>query len=119
MAAVMIALAACGIGPTSMQSIDEKIAWTGQVFAARDPALVAELLDEDAARRLVSDYDPELEVIALHAGELSPNVSGPSYLGYVVEAMRSGDPELRILLINAEEGELAAGPGTHVRNDGQ
>jgi hypothetical protein len=40
-------------------------------------------------------------------------VSGPSYIGYVVEAVRSGDSELKILLINAEEGELTAGPGTH------
>lgn len=109
---LLIALGGCGgLGPTATPSINEKIAWTGKVFEERDAAVVADLLSQDAARQLVADYDLQLEVVALHAGELSPNVSGPSYLGYVVEALRAGDSEPKILLINAEVGELGAGPG--------
>jgi hypothetical protein len=72
MAAVMIGLAACGTAPSATPSINEKIAWTGNVFESSDPAMVADLLGEHEARRLVSDYDRELEIVALHAGELSP-----------------------------------------------
>ncbi len=112
MAAVALLLGACGgVEPTSTPSINEKIAWTGYVFDARDKSAVAELLSEDRARQLVAEYDPELEIVAVHAGELAPNVSGPRYLGYVVEALRPGDPEPKIVLINAEEGEVGAGPG--------
>ena len=118
MAAVALLLGACGgVKPTSTPSMNEKIAWTGYVFEARDEPVVADLLSQDRARQLVAEYDPELEIVAVHAGELAPNVSGPSYLGYVVEAVRSGDPEPKVLLINAEEGELSAGPGVRPGGD--
>jgi hypothetical protein len=74
---IVLALAACDLS-SALIPINEKISWTGMVFESRDPAVVAELLSPDAARRLVAEYDEGLEIVALHSGELSPNVSGPA-----------------------------------------
>lgn len=110
--ALVAALTGCGaLEPSPTPTINDKIAWTGKVFEERDPAHVAQHLSEDAARALVAEYDPSLEIVAIHAGELAPNVSGPSYLGYVVEVVRADRTDVLPILINAEEGAVAGGPG--------
>ncbi len=111
-AAALFVLGGCGgLAPSGTPTINDRIAWSGYVFDEHDPAEVAVLLSQDAARELVAEYDPTLEIVALHAGELAPNVSGPSYLGYVVEVVRADGSESLPVLINAEEGALSGGPG--------
>lgn len=85
----------------------------GFVYEARDAAAIRGLLTEDAARSLVSHYDPSLRVVALHAGRLGPNAGGPSFLGYVLEVSDDGGSAAsrRIVLIDAERRELRAAPG--------
>ena len=103
-----LALGACSLAPSATPSLNEKIAWTGSVFEAVDAAGVAELMAQDEARRLVTDYPQTAEIVAIHAGRLAPNISGPSFLGYVAEvrSVDGGDP--MIILVNAETQDLAA-----------
>jgi hypothetical protein len=117
---LVVALAACGaLKPSPTPTINDKIAWTGKVLEERDRTEVEQHLSEAAARALVAEYDPSLEIVAIHAGELAPKVSGPSYLGYVVEVARGDDADVLPILINAEEGALTAGPGGDFGDAGQ
>lgn len=118
-AAALFVLGGCGgLAPSATPTINDKIAWSGYVYDERDSAAVARLLSQDAARDLVAEYDHRLEIVALHAGELAPNISGPSYLGYVVEVVRADRTDVLPILINAEEGAVAGGPGVDTSDSG-
>jgi hypothetical protein len=119
-AALFAALAGCGaLEPSPTPTINDKISWTGKVFEERDLADVEQHLSEDSARALVAEYGQPLEIVAIHAGELAPNVSGPTYLGYVVEVARPSGDEALPILINAEKGEIVAGPGADTADGDQ
>jgi hypothetical protein len=109
--ATALLVSACAGVPEPTLSINDKIAWSGNVFEPAAAASVEAFMSEDQARQLVADYPPVvnygLVVAGLHPGRLSPNVSGEGHFGYVVEVAPADGGDGVVILINAETQELA------------